>query len=324
MKPEPTFPLVTVAMVTYNSAKYVEFAMRSVLASSYENIELIICDDRSSDGTWEIVMKHQDPRIRAFQNEANLGEYPNRNKCIDLANGKYFIFIDGDDMIYPHGLEFMVRMLNSYPQCAFASCFKAFNNIFYPLIVSPKEFFVSHFLGTSFLACAFTNVLFKTSILKQMGGLSEKYPNGDDYIRLKIAQENYILIINDGCSWWRETPNQASKMLSGKVEAFILYQKMLKEFLLSSKCPLLTEEKRDAKFNLDKGVMRKMLQLLLKGKVKDVYKLSELLYFQSSYISVFKKRKRYYPFCSYTPANPYQLNLMNNPFTPKPKIERGN
>src|SRR5438046_2702713 len=111
-------PLVTVAMVTHNSEKYVAEAIESVLAQDFRNFELLICDDCSTDRTWELIKRYSDRRIRAIRNETNLGEYPNRNKALYLARGRYFMFIDGDDYIYPHGLGFMVKMIDRFPKAA--------------------------------------------------------------------------------------------------------------------------------------------------------------------------------------------------------------
>src|SRR5258706_6333730 len=103
----PFAPLVTVAMVTYNSARYLTEAIESVLAQEFEDFELLICDDCSRDDTWQIASRYDDPRIRAVRNEFNMGEYQNRNQALRLARGKYVMFLDGDDFLYPHGLGFM-------------------------------------------------------------------------------------------------------------------------------------------------------------------------------------------------------------------------
>jgi len=63
----PNTPDVTVAMVTYNSGKYVGVAIESVLSSSYTNFELIISDDASGDNTWDIISSYNDARIRAYR-----------------------------------------------------------------------------------------------------------------------------------------------------------------------------------------------------------------------------------------------------------------
>src|SRR3982751_5861505 len=92
-------PVATIAMVTYNSARYLRDAIDSVLAQDFADFELLICDDGSHDGTVEIVGGYDDPRIRFVQNETNLGEYLNRNKALSLAQGRYLMFLDGDDYL---------------------------------------------------------------------------------------------------------------------------------------------------------------------------------------------------------------------------------
>ena len=76
-------PQVSVLMTSYNRQDYIAAAIESVLASSLENFELIIVDDRSSDDTLSIARKYEqrDARIKVYLNEKNLGDYPNRNKA---------------------------------------------------------------------------------------------------------------------------------------------------------------------------------------------------------------------------------------------------
>ena len=94
-------PLFTVATITYNSSRWVRQAIESVLASSYTDFEYIISDDCSTDDTWDIIQEYKDGRIKAWRNQTNIGEYPNRNIVLRQAKGKYFLFIDGDDLTYP-------------------------------------------------------------------------------------------------------------------------------------------------------------------------------------------------------------------------------
>ena len=111
-------PLISVLMVAYNSSKFIREAIESVLRQTYSNFELVIVDDHSSDNTWEIITSYNDARIRKYRNDSNLGEYPNRYKAISLAVGEYLIFIDGDDVVYPHGLQFMMHYAQEFQDCA--------------------------------------------------------------------------------------------------------------------------------------------------------------------------------------------------------------
>jgi glycosyltransferase involved in cell wall biosynthesis len=127
-------------MVTYNSSKYVRVAIESILASTYNNFELIISDDCSTDNTWQIISEYKDLRIKAYQNETNLREYANRNRCIDLASGEYFIFIDGDDYIYPHGVEQFIEGALINDESAMIISQPESDHMIYPVILTPEQY----------------------------------------------------------------------------------------------------------------------------------------------------------------------------------------
>ncbi len=95
----------SVITVSYNSARFIGHTINSVLNQTYKNFEYIILDDNSTDSTWQIIEGFKDERINAYRNPNNLGEYQNRNKAIEIASGKYIIFIDGDDYMYWNALE---------------------------------------------------------------------------------------------------------------------------------------------------------------------------------------------------------------------------
>ncbi|TXK46969.1 glycosyltransferase family 2 protein [Pontibacter qinzhouensis] len=309
-------PLVTIGMVTYNSERYIEDAITSVLSSSYTNFELIVCDDCSTDTTIDKVKSFKDPRIKLYTNKINLKEYPNRNKIITLADGEYFIFIDGDDMIYPHGLDFMVRMLHAFPTCAMALMAKRSTRFYYPIVVTPHQFYVSHFLGESFLRTAFTSILFRTSVLKEVRGLSEDYPNGDDFIRLKIANSHNSLVINDNITWWRQTPGQASSNLSKHLEFYFLRQRMYHYFLNDTSCPLSEDEKMDAFFNIRRVEWQIIIGKIKRFKFTDALKLIKGLNLPIHTITCyFKSRKIKDPFSAYSPVKPLRVSFADNPFS---------
>ncbi|MFT2007748.1 glycosyltransferase family 2 protein [Pontibacter sp. 13R65] len=309
-------PLVSVGMVTYNSGQYIEDAISSVLSSSYTNFELIISDDCSTDDTIAKIKTFNDSRIRLHENKVNLREYPNRNKVINLAKGEYFIFIDGDDMIYPHGLEFMVKMLHAFPSCAMALMSRRNPRFYYPIVVTPHQFYVSHFLGESFMRTAFTSILFKTSILKAVGGLSLEYPNGDDYIRLKIATVYNSLIINDNITWWRQTPGQASSSLTDNLWFYRLKHQMYQRFLTDPKCPLSDQEKKDAFFNISKVEWEVVINKMKKFKFFDAFKLIKMLNLPISTISNYLKARKFKdPFSDFSSVKPLRVNFENNPYS---------
>jgi len=99
--------LVSVICPTYNCEPFVAETIKSVLSQSYLDLELIIVDDCSSDGTIEIVkdFAQKDKRIRFTMLKANMGAAVARNKAIAMSEGRYIAFLDSDDKWLPEKLE---------------------------------------------------------------------------------------------------------------------------------------------------------------------------------------------------------------------------
>lgn len=92
-------PLVSVIMPAYNAEKFIDRAITSILNQSYQNIELLVLNDCSTDKTKNIIEKYvkEDTRIKYFENEENLGYVKSFNKLIDLCNGDFMTSQDADD-----------------------------------------------------------------------------------------------------------------------------------------------------------------------------------------------------------------------------------
>ncbi|MEI8605393.1 glycosyltransferase family 2 protein [Pseudoalteromonas sp. B160] len=111
-------PLVSIIMPAYNVEKYIKQSIASVTSQSYSNWELLITDDRSTDGTQRIVEEYasKDPRIKLFINAKNGGAGIARNNSIKQADGRFIAFLDADDQWLPDKLtkqiDFMIS--NNY------------------------------------------------------------------------------------------------------------------------------------------------------------------------------------------------------------------
>ena len=107
-----TQPLVSVIMPAYNCEKYIEIAIRSVITQTYQNWELLVIDDGSTDTTPDIVkaLSLEDPRIQLIANPENLGVAKTRNKGFELSNGGYVALLDCDDVWLPEKLEKQVSL----------------------------------------------------------------------------------------------------------------------------------------------------------------------------------------------------------------------
>lgn len=94
---------VSVIIPNYNNELFIEKCINSILANTWENIEVIFVDDVSTDNSLEIVKSKfsNNPKVHIYQNHINMGAYYSRNKGIILANGNYILNVDGDDFIEP-------------------------------------------------------------------------------------------------------------------------------------------------------------------------------------------------------------------------------
>lgn len=105
--------LVSIVMPNYNSEKYVEATLKSVLAQTYQNWELLFVDDCSSDASLALVRAFADERIRIFSMEKNGGAARARNKAIEEARGKWIAFLDSDDLWVPEKLEKQIAYMQN-------------------------------------------------------------------------------------------------------------------------------------------------------------------------------------------------------------------
>lgn len=102
-------PLVSIMMPAYNAGKYIRRAIQSVLVQTYENWELIIVDDCSTDNTYEIVANYKDPRIRILRHEQNMGVGSSRNDALSASRGQWVAVLDADDEWLPQRLERLIK-----------------------------------------------------------------------------------------------------------------------------------------------------------------------------------------------------------------------
>lgn len=105
-------PLISIIIPTYNSAHYIHKSLKSVLYRK-KNIEIIIIDDSSQDKTYSIIKKitNNYDNIKIIQNNKNIGPGESRNKGIQIAKGRYILFLDSDDKIKKTGLNQLINLI---------------------------------------------------------------------------------------------------------------------------------------------------------------------------------------------------------------------
>ena len=112
-------PKVSVCIPVYNGSNYIAESIESVLAQTYEDYQLIVIDNCSTDNTEEIVRNFDDPRLTYIRNKQNLGLMVNFNRCLELATGEYVYIWHHDDVMLPDNLKLKVQLLDEHPDVGF-------------------------------------------------------------------------------------------------------------------------------------------------------------------------------------------------------------
>lgn len=194
-------PLFSVLIANYNNGKYLMEAIESVRQQTYDNWEIVLVDDCSTDNSCDIYNQLSvDSRIRIYYNNENLGCGATKRRVVSLANGELCGFLDPDDAILPNALQVMVDTHLSHPEISLATSryyFCDINLVPYresePLVIPEgKDFFtLQRYTAEVFSA-------FKKSVYDMTDGISEAYHLGvDQDLYFKLEEIAPILPIND-------------------------------------------------------------------------------------------------------------------------------
>ena len=271
-------PLVSVLMTVYNREKYISQAIKSVIASTYENWELIIVDDQSKDNSVEIANSYakKDPRIKVYVNEINLGDYPNRNQAASYAKGKYLKYVDADDMIYPYGLEQLVYYMEQFPKAGYGLCsLEQDKSQIFPFLLSPEEAYMRHYFETPLFHKAPLSSIIKKEEFESIGGFTGKQHLGDFEIWHLLSQKYSIVLMPHGIVWYREHDDQ--QMNDNRTDPFVPFKYLLSglELLNNKHCPLVDSEKKKALQNQRQIIARSILSSAKHHSIKKAIQLKK-------------------------------------------------
>ena len=251
-------PLVSVLMPAYNAGKYIGEAIESVLQSSFQDFELIICDDKSTDDTAKIALSYlqKDNRVRVYLNEKNLGDYPNRNKVASYANGTYLKYLDADDIIYPWGLGVMVHCMQAQPTAGFGLMSSTlYQQHPFPIIVNNITAY-RHYFFDKVLAIGPTGSIIKKDVFNGVNGFSGKPYVGDVELWLTLSQKYDMVRMPTDIVWYRLHETQESKRELLDPSNTLRRYKIYEWALESENCPLPENERTLALQNHKKVSIR--------------------------------------------------------------------
>lgn len=168
-------PKVSIIMGVYNGSSRVDKAITSILHQSFQDWEFLICDDGSSDDSFDVLNEFakRDCRIKVLRNPTNLGLAKALNRCLEVANGEYVARMDDDDYSHNNRIQEEVLFLDNHPEFAIVGTGRNMideNGIWGKDVSSGERTSIDIFKGNSF---AHPTVMIRRSALDVVGGYSE-------------------------------------------------------------------------------------------------------------------------------------------------------
>jgi glycosyltransferase involved in cell wall biosynthesis len=204
-----TGPLVSVVIPAYQSERYIAQTLDSVLNQTYQNIEVVVADHASSDGTWEILERYSDrPNIRLLRTEAGGGAERNWNRVTGEASGKYLKLVCADDLLYPACVAEQVAVMEQDDEVALTAARRDLIDAAGEILVRGRG--LPHLAGRlDGLAAIRTTVrsgtnifgepacvLLRTELVHKVGGWCGQHPyliDEDMYVKLLALGDLYAI-----------------------------------------------------------------------------------------------------------------------------------
>jgi len=194
-----SIPEVSVIIPTYNRESSVGESILSVLNQTYQNFELIIVDDGSTDNTKSVVSKIEDARIVLVTHQINKGASAARNTGIGTAKGELIAFLDSDDRWLPEKLKIQTDFLRSNPEYSSVSTgyykYNSNNGFTASTPSKLKSSWPKHLLNTMDLSFG-TTLLVKRTCFENVGLLDESFPRHEDWdwvLRYIEVYKHYVI-----------------------------------------------------------------------------------------------------------------------------------
>lgn len=204
-------PLVSICIPIYNAEKTVVNTLQSILNQTYQNLEIIIVDNASTDHTLDLLGKFTDPRMKIYKNNTNIGAEKNFSRCIELATGKYIAIFHSDDLYKPNIVQKQVQAFQDNPSIGavftIANLINEHDKVIgeFKLPVDLKkrgtysfsEIFISTLRNENFLICP--SAMVRSEIYKELIPFNvERFGTSADLdMWLRILERHPIAILNE-------------------------------------------------------------------------------------------------------------------------------
>lgn len=219
-------------MGIYNCAATLQEALDSLYAQTFQDFEIVLCDDGSKDNTYEVALdnQRQHANIVLLRNEQNLGLNATLNKCLAAAKGKYIARMDGDDISLPTRFEKQVKFLDEHPEYAVVSAPMIYfdENGEFRRGKGKGEVVARDFVHGSPICHA--PCMARTEVFRSVGGYSvdERLLRVEDYhLWFKIFAAGYKLFMMDECLYMMRDDREAFRRRTFKSRVNETYVKSI-------------------------------------------------------------------------------------------------
>ena len=262
-------PMVSVLMTSYNRERYIADAIESVLAQHFEDFELLVVDNCSTDGTVAVAREYErrDTRVRVVVNERNLGQFGNRNRAAELARGEFLKYADSDDLLYPHCLSVMVPPMLAERRAGIGlSMSRDFLGGPCPMLHSPRASYQRHFLGANEIFHSGPPCwIYRRDVFRRLGGYLDRGVISDVLFNMRACAHVWMLALPGDLFWYRRHPAQLLQS-AGAATAYAALPGEFLRALNAPECPLTPDERQQARRNVAARVARQAAEHVLRGE----------------------------------------------------------
>ena len=264
-------PEVSVIMTVYNGERYLNEAIRSILDQTFEDLEFVIIDDGSTDGTPEILEKLRDPRVRILIQE-NRGLTASLNRGIRESRGRLIARMDADDISHPERIERQVTYLREHPDVGLVGTRTAFIDEnshvvgIYPIALSDARIRKRMMKGNIIFH---GSVMFRRTCTDEVGMYREVFACSQDYdLWLRISERYRLANLNEVLYFWRINPEGIT---------YQRYRRLKEEAKIIKKLARMRRRYGDDRLRENASVISARLDSLDAGNLSD-QKISEIDY----------------------------------------------
>lgn len=279
-------PVVSVCIPSYNYARFLEQCLHSVITQDFQDLEIILVDDCSTDNSVDVARRFSDPRLTIHRNPTNLGMVENWNECVRRARGEFVKLLMADDYLMPGSLTRFVKALSASSSAGMASALAVYvdehscalradpwrHKSSY-LLLNPENSLMGKAAREVFTRTP-THTILRRSLMKDCGYYSPSFGvSADTHMHVQMMGRAPTLFIGEHLVSFRTHGGAAS---SGNHSEFARQYRRVMDCLVDQ---VATSQKRAeiralARYNAERFVAVQALRAFCRGRVREGMRLA--------------------------------------------------